>query len=512
MNSADKEAILTLTLIAAAVVLILAVRTPAAALIVALLAVGLLTLSIRRHLNLFAAISLLAVSLTSWMASTDIPVEPAKLDSVVATVSGVVEQLVTASKFERSVIRVSEIRPDSGAAFACRNVRMLAYGADRPLHVGDIVSYKCRLRAMHPRFLSDMLLVGHMRYKSLTLYGCDGRLRTRCESVRRHLCRGIDATHLTSGTKGLLKALLLGDKSDVDPQTRTLFADSGISHILAVSGMHVGIITMLIFLLLRPMLLLRGGRMSRYLLTAILVWLYVMLVGCSYSAVRAAVMFCFLLMARGVSQPGCGLLAVCRAAVVILVFSPRSVADVGFQLSFLCVVSICIFVERLNPFSLQTHRRLHQLASLLLLTLTANAATWPVVATYFGAVPLQFFVGNLIAVPLLPLYVCVSGGYLLLAAVGLEPVALSPLVSEPPMLLERLLTWTYVEPLHVEMTPWAMLIWFGGMALAAWSLMSRRPTISRTSAPALWSRPVMMPMLFVGIAMMAFAVGMLIWG
>lgn len=230
------------------------------------------------------------------------------------------------------------------------------------------------------------------------------RLRLRALKWRQHI-----AERLTSdGTDGaadrdalaVLVAMTLGDKSALTKELRDVYAVSGASHILALSGLHLGIIYMfLTFLTL--------GRRRRWLVQVLLVlavWAFALLTGLSTSIVRAAIMITVysLFALGGRRHASLGVLSF--TALVMLLADSRSLFDVGFQLSFMSMVGILLFVplmEGLTPVRwIMAHPVTHWLFGLLAVSLAAQLGTAPLVAYYFGRFPLWFLLTNLVVVPL----------------------------------------------------------------------------------------------------------------
>ncbi|MBT9392705.1 ComEC family competence protein [Hymenobacter sp. NST-14] len=249
----------------------------------------------------------------------------------------------------------------------------------------------------------------------------------------------------------LASALVLGIKDDVDQQTKQAYASTGTTHIMAVSGLQVGLLFGAVSWLL-GLLPGRRGPLLR-LLTALLglavIWSYAFLTGLSASVLRAAVMFSFLIVARATDRQTSmyNLLAV--AAFVLLCYDPYLLCDVGFQLSFLAVLSIVYLQPRIarwwepREFCLDRQRpwqpplvqkawkwlgvALDWTWQATALSVAAQVATFPLGLFYFHQFPLSFLLSNLVAVPISSLAVYV--GIVVLLLKGL--VVLIGLVSAP---------------------------------------------------------------------------------
>ncbi|MDE6498030.1 MAG: ComEC/Rec2 family competence protein [Muribaculaceae bacterium] len=205
------------------------------------------------------------------------------------------------------------------------------------------------------------------------------------------------ASPLSGEAAAFVTTTMVADGAMLPHALRDDFRASGLAHILALSGFHVGIVAMLVMMLTRPMLLNRRLRHVRGALVLAAVWSFALLGGLSPSLVRAAVM-CSLLIIAGLSgryTSAWNSLAV--AAIVILAWRPAAIYDVGFQLSFAAVAGILTFSDVLNPFDRDNNPRLHALAAAVAVPIGATLATAPIVGVVFGKLPLLFLPANIIA-------------------------------------------------------------------------------------------------------------------
>ena len=181
------------------------------------------------------------------------------------------------------------------------------------------------------------------------------------------------------------------------------------SHTLALSGFHVGIIVMFLqFFFLSKLLPLRWQWVSHLFLIAIL-WSYALLVGWSPSLVRATFMFTLLLLCQFLSKDSLSIISCALAFLVMTCGKPFYINDVGFQLSFVSVGSIALFVPAITERSLLQHWNpcLAWLYSLVMVSLICMVFSTPLVAYHFGRVPLLSLLGNLALTPFV--YVIILG-------------------------------------------------------------------------------------------------------
>lgn len=160
------------------------------------------------------------------------------------------------------------------------------------------------------------------------------------------LVEDLNRLQLTDEEKSVLATLSIGYRQVMNREVKRRFSATGVSHILAVSGLHVGIVCGFLFLLLQPLSRWPLGRKIRYLAAAVLVWVYVWITGMAASAVRAGIMLSVYLIGQVLRRPTDRYNTVAAAAFCMLVYDPFYLFDIGFQLSFLAVFFILFFQPR----------------------------------------------------------------------------------------------------------------------------------------------------------------------
>ena len=197
----------------------------------------------------------------------------------------------------------------------------------------------------------------------------------------------------------IIAAMTLGDKSALTPVIRETFNITGAGHVLAISGLHLGILYMMVSLLVRGLRL----RMVTQIITILLIWAFAFLVGMSPSVVRSATMLTvYGLLSLGYRQK-MSINVLAFTAIVLLIIHPQSLFDIGFQMSFLAVLAILLFFPLLNSvFSerwLMEHRVLRWLWGMTALSLSAQIGVAPLIAFYFHRFSTYFLLSNFIVIP-----------------------------------------------------------------------------------------------------------------
>ena len=198
---------------------------------------------------------------------------------------------------------------------------------------------------------------------------------------------------------GVVSALVLGYKSDLNSETRSEFADAGVVHILAVSGLHVGIIFIVFQWMLRKSL---GTRFIylQFSLILLIIWFYAGVTGFSPSVLRASTMFSFIAFGTAGGKKGNTYNMLSASALLLILIDPLIVREVGFQLSYLAVIGIVFFHDLFKPLFWSRFWFLQKAWELFVVSISAQIATAALSIYYFGQFPNYFFLANLIVIPL----------------------------------------------------------------------------------------------------------------
>ena len=199
----------------------------------------------------------------------------------------------------------------------------------------------------------------------------------------------------------LLSALTLGYKNDLSADLKQAFRATGTAHVLAVSGMHVGIIYGVVFSIFSLFGYLKKHRRTLQILIITIMWAYAFVTGLSPSVVRATIMLSIFCIAIIFRRKGFTYNNISLAAFLMLLINPFSLFDVGFQLSFAAVLSIRFLQPVLSGLFKLKNSLLRKTWELFTLSLAAQAGTLPICLYYFGTFPSYFFITNLLVVPLI---------------------------------------------------------------------------------------------------------------
>ena len=225
--------------------------------------------------------------------------------------------------------------------------------------------------------------------------------------ARGAVASAIESATPSPGGRAVLVALLLGDRSGLDIELRNNLARTGLMHLLAVSGLHVLLVAMVFYNLLKPMLLRFGVRWrwmesSRAVTTIIILMIYTALTGAGPSVVRASVMAALFMGSTFVQRPVSSMNTLGVAATVLMLWRPEDLFAPGFQLSFGAVAGILLFMPHLRWVEqkmYRTGRVGRYVSNSVMISLAAGFGTLPALLYHFGQAPFAGLALNLVAIP-----------------------------------------------------------------------------------------------------------------
>ncbi len=239
------------------------------------------------------------------------------------------------------------------------------------------------------------------------------------------LRKNINSKLIEAGFKdeslSIINALLLGQKQTIDKTIYNNYVNSGTIHILAVSGLHVGIILLILNFIFQPLLYLKYGRFLRPFIIVILLWCFAVIAGLSPSVTRAVAMFSIISVAMHLKRPTNIYNTLVISAFLILLFKPTFLFEVGFQMSYLAVLGIVsvqpIIYKLWKPKSYVTDK----FWQIFTVTLAAQAGVVPISLFYFHQFPGLFFISNLVVIPFLGLILGFGILIIILALLNILP-------------------------------------------------------------------------------------------
>jgi competence protein ComEC len=197
----------------------------------------------------------------------------------------------------------------------------------------------------------------------------------------------------------ILSALTLGYKRELEPETKRVFSASGASHVLAVSGLHVGIVFYLVSLVFGFLRYKKNGRLLFMVISILILWSFAFLTGLSPSVMRAAAMFSIFTIGENLARRSNIYNSMAASAFILLLINPNNLYDIGFQLSYAAVFGIVFLQPKLEKLIFVRNRFLRFFWMLITVSISAQIATFPITSFYFGQFPTYFWITNTFVIP-----------------------------------------------------------------------------------------------------------------
>ncbi|MCD8081365.1 MAG: ComEC family competence protein [Bacteroides sp.] len=285
-------------------------------------------------------------------------------------------------------------------------------------------------------------------------------------------------------TFAVLAAVTLGYKQELSEEIRNTYASTGASHILALSGLHIGFLYLLFYyLLVYPVRHRPGFRVAGVLALVLLLWAFAFLTGLSPSVVRSVIMFSLLALSLLLPGGAISLNTWAAAGFLMLLFRPFWLMDVGFQLSFSAVAAIlCIQPWLYGKWRIE-NRVGRYLWGLTTVSVAAQIGTFPLVLYYFSRFPVWGLLTNLLVVPIVSLWIWTAVGMLLLTPFpGLQQwvaAVLGKLIRVTHQLLSGIEQWPLAVEEQIRVALPEVILCYLLLFLVGWYVADRRFSVLR---------------------------------
>lgn len=224
-------------------------------------------------------------------------------------------------------------------------------------------------------------------------------LTTYAKIIREKLLSIYLENNITDERFAILSALTLGYKDVLDPEVKSVFSSAGAMHVLAVSGLHVGIIYLIINFMFGFLKKRKIGRLIFVIFSIASLWIYALVTGMSPSVLRAATMFSFLVFGENIRRPVNIYNSLAASAFLLLMINPNFLFEVGFQLSYCAVVGIVFFQPKFYKLITFNGWLQDKLWGLFTVSLAAQISTFPFSIYYFNQFPTYAWLSNFIVIP-----------------------------------------------------------------------------------------------------------------
>lgn len=223
----------------------------------------------------------------------------------------------------------------------------------------------------------------------------------------------------------IINAILLGQRQNISEDVYTNYRNAGAIHILAISGLHIGIILIMLSSMFKPLERLRYGIYIKTILIVLILWSFAIIAGLSASVTRAVSMFSIVAIGMHLKRPTNIYNTLAVSIFALLLFKPLFLFDVGFQLSYLAVFGIVSLNPTLDNLWMPKYWIFKKLWQTLTVTLSAQIGILPISLFYFHQFPGLFFLTNLLIIPLLGIILGFGIIIILLAILNILPITLA---------------------------------------------------------------------------------------
>ncbi len=333
-------------------------------------------------------------------------------DSDIAIIFTVKEILKSGNYHDKYVVEFRKMNEKKVTGKSLLNIQKDS--TNKPLNVDNLVFAKTSIKDLIPPLnpdqfnYKDYLKKQHIYHQLFvkknellildntrnSVFGFAARLRERINT--KLILYDFRADELA-----IINALLLGQRQDISEETYNNYANAGVIHILAVSGLHIGIILIILNFLFKPIEQVKNGIYIKTILIVLLLWCFAIVAGLSPSVMRAVTMFSIVAIGLNIKRVTNIYNTLAISMFLLLLFKPTFLFEVGFQLSYLAVFSIVwiqpLIVKLWDPKLLVANK----LWQIFTVTIAAQFGVLPISLFYFHQFPGLFFISNLVIIPFL---------------------------------------------------------------------------------------------------------------
>jgi competence protein ComEC len=273
----------------------------------------------------------------------------------------------------------------------------------------------------YSKYMKSLGVYGQLRVSEKEILKTRKGTRTilgMAQNFRASIVEKLQKTKLKTDERAIIQALVLGEKKDIDKNLYTEYAAAGAVHILAVSGLHVGILFFILTFLFRPLSRWKFGIYFQAILIVLLLWGFALLSGLSPSVTRAVTMFSFFALAKLFNRDTNSINTLFLSFLTLLIINPLWLFQVGFQLSYLAVFFIVWLQPLFYKVGYSKYRIVRKTWAIVSVTICAQIGVLPLTLYYFHQFPGLFLLTNIVILPFLTILMC--GGILIVVLASLE--------------------------------------------------------------------------------------------
>jgi len=323
-------------------------------------------------------------------------------------------------------------------------------------HQFDYKQYLAKQYIYHQVFL-DKKQFKQLDDASFSLIGLSASIRGKVQTSLKQY-------HFSNNEFAVINALLLGQRQEISKELLESYTNAGAIHILAISGLHIGILLLLLSYLFKPLEKLPHGMLIKTTCIILLLWSFAFIAGLSASVVRAVTMFTFVAIGLSFKRKKVIEFSLISSMLFLLLIRPMFLFDVGFQLSYLAVFGIVWVQPLLYDYWKPNLRVLDKGWQLFTVSIAAQAGILPISLYYFHQFPGLFILSNLIIIPVLGTILGCGIVIILLAMLNILPQFMADAYGFIISLMNHFVDWVAHQEdfllTEISMSFWAMLAWY----------------------------------------------------
>jgi competence protein ComEC len=320
----------------------------------------------------------------------------------------VIEELKSNEYYTKFIVKIDSFNHQKSSG------KLLVYFSKKNpdnLFIGDLVSFNSEVKPIVKNYNPDTFdYANYMEnqnvFHQIKCFENDYFIGNKVKNftfyineLRKKLVHSFDAHHFSVRTKSIINALLLGQKQQIDSETLNDYKNAGVVHILAISGLHIGIIYAFFNFIFGFLNRVKHGKTVKLVIIILLLWLFALISGMSASITRSVMMFSVIAFGTFLNRKNFMFNAIAASLLILLIYNPLLIFDVGFQLSYAAVISILLFQPFYQKFYYSKNKIVVYITDLFLISLTAQLGVLPLMLLYFKQVPTLFLLANFVVIP-----------------------------------------------------------------------------------------------------------------
>ncbi len=359
-----------------------------------------------------------------------------KVDSTYNTIVTIQKILKSNNYYHKYEVEVNNLNSNTVSGSLLLNIQKDSLS--EMLKVDDVIFLKAKFKSIPlPRnpfgFNYKNYLKNRQIYHQVYCYNkCFEKLKPTNKSIngltasfREKITTDLKRDGYKNNELGVVSALLLGQRHIVTSDLLDSYSKAGAIHILAVSGLHIGIIMLILSFLLKPLEYIKHGKTAISISIIILLWMYAFIAGLSPSVVRAVTMFTAVTVGMYLNRPSNIYNTLIISMFVLLLFNPLYLFEVGFQLSYVAVFSIVWLQPKLTSLWSPKYKLINYFWQLFTVSVAAQIGVAPLSIYYFHQFPGLFFVSNILIIPILGVILIIGFIVVFLSLLNNLPLLLS---------------------------------------------------------------------------------------